>query len=68
MIDTIFVQETAEAASAQWRIVADQLRVKFPKLAAMMDDAALLAATLRLALKVLLGALDDYDQAEGEKR
>ncbi|EPJ2775214.1 IS256 family transposase [Klebsiella pneumoniae] len=39
MINTIFVQETAEAASAQWRIVADQLRVKFPKLAAMMDDA-----------------------------
>ncbi|WBS02178.1 IS256 family transposase [Pseudoduganella sp. SL102] len=39
MINTIFVQETAEAASAQWRIVADQLRAKFPKLAAMMDDA-----------------------------
>ncbi|MFJ1471293.1 transposase, partial [Massilia orientalis] len=32
-------QESAEAASAQWRIVADQLRPKFPKLAAMMDDA-----------------------------
>ncbi len=39
MINTIFVQETAEAASVQWRIVADQLRTKFPKLAAMMDDA-----------------------------
>lgn len=39
MINTIFVQETADAASAQWRIVADQLRAKFPKLAAMMDDA-----------------------------
>jgi putative transposase len=39
MINTIFVQESAEAASAQWRIVADQLRAKFPKLAAMMDDA-----------------------------
>lgn len=39
MINTIFVQETAEAASAQWRLVADQLRAKFPKLAAMMDDA-----------------------------
>lgn len=39
MINTIFVQETAEAASVQWRIVADQLRAKFPKLAAMMDDA-----------------------------
>ncbi len=39
MINTIFVQESAEAASAQWRSVADQLRSKFPKLAAMMDDA-----------------------------
>lgn len=39
MINTIFVQDTAEAASVQWRSVADQLRPKFPKLAAMMDDA-----------------------------
>ena len=35
-INTIFVQDSAEAASAQWRTVADQLRPKFPKLAAMM--------------------------------
>ncbi|WP_395398832.1 IS256 family transposase [Pseudoduganella sp. UC29_106] len=39
MINTIFVQESAEAASGQWRTVADQLRAKFSKLAAMMDDA-----------------------------
>ena len=39
MINTIFVQETPELASGQWRTVADQLRPKFPKLAAMMDDA-----------------------------
>lgn len=39
MINTIFVQESAEAASAQWRSVADQLRPKFPKLADMMDAA-----------------------------
>jgi putative transposase len=39
MINTIFVQESAEAASAQWRTVADQLRTKFPKLADMMDGA-----------------------------
>lgn len=38
VINTIFVQETAEAASIQWRSVADQLRQKFPKLASMMDD------------------------------
>lgn len=33
------ITETAEAAASQWRIVADQLRAKFPKLAVMMDDA-----------------------------
>ena len=38
-INTIFAQDTPEAASRQWRIVADQLREKFPKLAALMDDA-----------------------------
>lgn len=39
MINTIFVQESAEAASTQWRTVADQLRTKFPKLADMMERA-----------------------------
>jgi transposase-like protein len=39
LINTIFAQETPEAAHEQWRIVTDQLRAKFPKLAAMMDDA-----------------------------
>jgi putative transposase len=39
MINTIFAQDSAEAASAQWRLVSDQLREKFPKLAAMMDAA-----------------------------
>lgn len=38
LINTIFAQETADAAHAQWRIVTDQLRAKFPKLAAMMLD------------------------------
>jgi putative transposase len=38
LINTIFAQETAEAAHAQWRIVTDQLQAKFPKLAAMMID------------------------------
>ena len=37
MINTVFAQETLDAAIAQWRIVADQLRSKFPKLAAMLD-------------------------------
>jgi len=38
-IGTAFAQETAEAASQQWRAVADQMRPKLPKLAALMDDA-----------------------------
>lgn len=32
-------QDDAEAAKGQWRKVADQLRPKLPKLAALMDDA-----------------------------
>ncbi len=39
LINTIFAQETADAAHAQWRVVVEQLRAKFPKLAAMMDGA-----------------------------
>jgi transposase-like protein len=38
-IGTAFVQDDAEAASKQWRQVADQLRPKVPRLAAFMDDA-----------------------------
>jgi transposase-like protein len=32
-------QDTPEAASQQWRSVADQMRPKLPKLATLMDDA-----------------------------
>ena len=39
LINTVFAQETADAAHQQWRTVADQLREKFPKLSAMLDDA-----------------------------
>src|ERR1700742_4432269 len=38
-IATAFAQDDAEAAKAQWRKVADQLRPKVPKLAAFMDEA-----------------------------
>jgi putative transposase len=38
-IGTAFVQDDADAARSQWRQVADQLRPKVPKLAALMDDA-----------------------------
>ena len=38
-IGTAFAQDDAKAARAQWRQVADQLRPKVPRLAAMMDHA-----------------------------
>ena len=38
-IATVFAQESAKEAHAQWRIVADQLRAKFPKIGALMDSA-----------------------------
>ena len=37
-VDTAFAQEDADSARAQWRQVADQLRPKVPKLAALMDE------------------------------
>ena len=36
---TAFAQDSAEAAKAQWRKIADQLRTKLPKLALFMDEA-----------------------------
>jgi len=39
VIATAFVQDDAETARAQWHKVADQLRPKLPKLAALMDEA-----------------------------
>jgi len=36
---TAFAQASPEAAEAQWRKVADQLRPKLPKLASFMDEA-----------------------------
>ncbi len=38
-IGTAFVQDDADTARTQWRQVADQLRPKVPKLAALMDEA-----------------------------
>ena len=38
-IATAFAQETPEAASQQWRSVADQMRPTLPKLAVLMDEA-----------------------------
>jgi transposase-like protein len=38
-IATAFAQEDADMARLQWRQVADQLRPKVAKLAALMDEA-----------------------------
>ena len=38
-IATAFAQDDADAGRAQWRLVADQLRPKLPKLAALLDEA-----------------------------
>ena len=38
-IATAFAQPDHQAAKAQWRVVADQMRSKLPKLAALMDAA-----------------------------
>jgi transposase-like protein len=38
-IATAFAQDDADAAKAQWRKVADQIRPKLPKLAAILDEA-----------------------------
>jgi putative transposase len=39
LINTVFAQDSQDAAITQWRAVADQLRPKFPKLADLMDQA-----------------------------
>jgi putative transposase len=38
-IRTVFAQPTPEAAHAQWRYVADGFRDRFPRLAALLDEA-----------------------------
>jgi putative transposase len=38
-IATAFAQGSADAAGKQWRLVADQLRAKLPKLAVLLDEA-----------------------------
>ena len=38
-INTAFAQDSFETANAQWRVVADQLRAKLPKLGELTDAA-----------------------------
>jgi putative transposase len=39
LIRTVFAQESEAEARRQWRAVADQLRERFPKIGALMDEA-----------------------------
>lgn len=64
-IATAFAQETAEAASQQWRSVADQMRPKLPKLAVLMDEAepdVLAYMTFPKEHRVKLHSTDEMDK------
>ena len=41
LIRTVFAQDSEGEARRQWRAVADQLRERFPKIGALMDEAEL---------------------------
>jgi len=68
-IATAFAQDQAEAAQIQWRKVADQLRPKLPKLAALMDDAeadVLAYMTFPAAHRAKLRSTNPIERLNGE--
>jgi transposase-like protein len=68
-IGTAFVQDDAEAARTQWRQVADQLRPKVPKLAALMDEAeadVLAFMTFPKDHRVKIHSLNPLERLNGE--
>ena len=68
-IATAFAQDDALAASQQWRKVADQLRPKLPKLAALMDDAeqdVLAYMTFPAAHRAKLHSTNPIERLNGE--
>ncbi len=68
-IATAFAQDDAEAAKQQWRKVADQLRTKLPKLAALMDDAeqdVLAYMTFPAAHRTKLHSTNPIERLNGE--
>jgi transposase-like protein len=68
-IATAFAQDDAVAASQQWRKVADQLRPKLPKLAALMDDAeqdVLAYMTFPAAHRAKLHSTNPIERLNGE--
>jgi putative transposase len=68
-IATAFAQDDAEAARAQWRRVADQLRPKVPKLAGLMDEAeadVLAYMTFPAAHRTKLHSTNPLERLNGE--
>ena len=68
-IATAFAQEDAEAARHQWRRVADQLRPKVPKLAALMDSAetdVLAYMSFPAAHRIKLHSTNSLERLNGE--
>jgi putative transposase len=68
-IATAFAQDDAEAAKAQWRRVADQLRPSVPKLATFMDEAetdVLAYMTFPQAHRVKLHSTNPLERLNGE--
>ena len=68
-IATAFAQDDAEAARAQWRKVADQIRPKLPKLASFLDDAepdVLAYMTFPAAHRAKLHSTNPIERLNGE--
>src|SRR5579875_393056 len=68
-IATAFAQDDAEAARTQWRLVADQLRPRVPKLAALMDEAetdVLAYMSFPAAHRVKLHSTNPLERVNGE--
>jgi transposase-like protein len=68
-IGTAFAQNDASAARAQWRQVADQLRPRVPKLAALMDEAetdVLAYMTFPAAHRPKLHSTNPLERVNGE--
>jgi putative transposase len=68
-IATAFAQDDAEAARGQWRKVADQLRPKTPRLAALMDEAeadVLAYMTFPAAHRTKLHSTNPIERLNGE--
>ena len=64
-----FAQDDAEAASIQWRKVADQLRPKLPRLAGLLDDAetdVLAYMTFPAAHRAKLHSTNPLERLNGE--